>query len=223
VPGLFIAGTGTEVGKTYVAAALVRGLRLRGHRVDALKPVASGFDPAHPEASDAGALLAALGEPITAQSVQRISPWRFTAPLSPPLAARREGRRLDADEVFALCRGRIREAGPALVVVEAAGGLMSPVDDSRTMLDLAVALEGPVLLVAGSYLGTISHVLTAVEALRGRGAALLGLAVSESLEAPPLAETLAALHAFLPTTPILTVPRNGEAPEALVALAAAVG
>jgi dethiobiotin synthetase len=223
LPGLFIAGTGTEVGKTYVAAAVVRGLKARGHAVDALKPVASGFDPARPEASDAGVLLAALGEPITAPSVQRITPWRFTAPLSPPLAARREGRRLDADDVFALCRMRVREAGPTLVVVEAAGGLMSPIDDSRTMLDLAAALEAPVLLVAGSYLGTISHVLTAVEALRGRGCALLGVAVSESPQAPPLAETLAALDAFLPKTPIIAVPRDGEAPEALLALAAAVG
>ena len=84
---IFIAGTGTDVGKTYVTAALIRALRRAGRDVDALKPVVSGFDATEWAESDPGRLLAALGEPPTPASLERISPWRFTAPLAPPMAA----------------------------------------------------------------------------------------------------------------------------------------
>ncbi len=89
---IFITATGTDIGKTFVTAGLIRHLRASGREVDALKPVMTGFDPAHPEASDAGVLLAALGRPVTAAEIARISPWRFSAPLSPDMAARRERR-----------------------------------------------------------------------------------------------------------------------------------
>ena len=91
---VFVTGTGTDVGKTFVTAALIRHLRATGRSVDALKPVVSGFDATQIEASDPGVLLAALGRAATPDELDRISPWRFAAPLSPDLAAQAEGRAL---------------------------------------------------------------------------------------------------------------------------------
>jgi dethiobiotin synthetase len=218
MPAVFVAGTGTDVGKTYVAAALIRAIRSSGRAVDALKPVVSGFDEAAPQGSDPAVLLEALGLPVSAAAIAHMSPWRFRAPLAPALAARLEGRRLLADEVVALCRRRIADAGGRLMVIEAAGGIMSPLDEATTMLDLARALEIPVLLVAGSYLGTISHTLTAARAIRTGGLGLAAVAVSETAQSPPLAPTLEALSARLAPIPVFPVARGAGVERALLGL-----
>jgi dethiobiotin synthetase len=200
MPTLFIAGTGTDVGKTYVTASLIRSLRATGAAVDALKPVVSGFDPDSPAGSDPAVLLDALGRVWSPESLAEISPWRFRAPLSPPLAAAREGVRLSGDIVIARCLQRTanRPAG-AWLLIESAGGIMSPLDDQLTMLDLAATLGAPVLLVAGSYLGTISHTLTAAAVIEAAGLALVAVVVSESsADTPPLQETVAAMEGRLP-------------------------
>jgi dethiobiotin synthetase len=210
MPTLFIAGTGTDVGKTYVTASLIRGLRGAGVAVDALKPVVSGFDPQGPTGSDPAVLLEALGRDLSPDALAQISPWRFRAPLSPPLAAAREGARLPGASVVDHCRNR-SAATPngAWLLVESAGGIMSPLDDERTMLDLAAALAAPVLLVAGSYLGTISHTLTAVAVIEAAGLALAGLVMSETdAEAPPLDETVAAVSARVRPAPVMGLRRG---------------
>jgi len=218
VAGLFIAGTGTDVGKTYVTATLIQTLISHGRTVEALKPVVSGFDPAAPEASDPAVLLAALGRAATAEALAEVSPWRFREPLSPPIAARREGKVIDGDEVADLCRDRVRQAHDRLLVVESAGGIMSPLSEKTTMLDLAAALALPVILVAGSYLGTVSHTLTALAAMTARKITPLAVVVSESEGAPPLNETAEALRAFIADAPVLVVPRGAGAPIQLLVL-----
>jgi dethiobiotin synthetase len=218
--GLFITGTGTDVGKTYVTAGLIRALTAAGRPLDLLKPVVSGFDPDHPEGSDPAELLAAAGLPLTPETLEAISPWRYRAPLSPPLAARLQGSALDAGAVIGLCKRRAAEAGERLLLAEGAGGVMSPLDDELTMLDLARELGLPVLLVAGSYLGTISHTLTAAAVLAAAGAPLLAVAVSESPDAPALDETLDALRRHLGGTPVHVVERGGAVPQPLFDLVA---
>src|SRR5580704_6177542 len=101
---IFITATGTDIGKTFVAASLIGHFRQMGRLVDAIKPVVSGFDPAAAAASDSGILLDALGLPVTAAEIDRISPWRFRAALSPDLAAARAGRSIDVDAVVAFCQ-----------------------------------------------------------------------------------------------------------------------
>ncbi len=211
MPTLFIAGTGTDVGKTYVSAAIIRALRQARVAVDALKPVASGFDPAAPAGSDPAVLLEALGRPWSGVALEEMSPWRYRAPLSPPLAAAREGRRLDGEAVISLCRERAGALGPETwMLVESAGGVMSPLDDRLTMLDLAVRLQAPIVLVAGSYLGTISHTLTATAVIAGARLRLAGIIVSESLGGPPpIHETLADLAGRLSPTPVIALERGG--------------
>ena len=214
--GLFVTGTGTDVGKTYVTAALVRAMRDYGVDVDVLKPVVSGFDPGRPAGSDPAVLLEALGTPLSDQTLDWISPWRFSEPLSPPLAAKLEGRILVASDVAELCRLRLAASVEGVLLIEGAGGVMSPLDDDHTMLDLAVAVDLPVLVVAGSYLGSISHTLTAVQVLRSRTTQPLAVVVSHSVEGPPIGPTLEALHRLIADVPVFEVLRGGPAPSRLL-------
>jgi dethiobiotin synthetase len=127
---VFVAGAGTEIGKTYVTAALTRRLRALGRGVRTLKPLASGVPPldaADFAESDTGRLLAAQGLATTPETVAACSPWRFTAPLSPDLAATREGRTLALDDLVGWCRREIAATPPdTTLLIEGVGGVMSP-------------------------------------------------------------------------------------------------
>jgi dethiobiotin synthetase len=211
---LFVAGSGTDVGKTYVTASLIRSLRDEGRRVRALKPLASGLPGLHDPAfasSDPAVLLAAQGLALTPQTLDACSPWRFEAPLAPDMAAAAEGRRVTLEAVVGWVASRLAEAGWDDALVEAVGGVMSPITEDATGLDLAAALNVPVLLVCGSYLGAISHGLTALTALQGRGLAVLALIVNESAGSTVgLEETAAAFRRFAPDAPVHTVKRGGS-------------
>lgn len=205
MPALFVTGTGTDIGKTYISCALIRALRARGAAVDAFKPVVSGFDPRDAAGSDPSRLAAALGDP---GAVLRIAPRRYRAPLAPNIAARLEGQVLALDDMVIDAVARAAELRDGLLLVEGAGGVMSPLTDGETNLDMITALGAPVLLVAGSYLGAISHVLTALVALRAARAEVAAVVMSESLDAPDLAQTAEALAPFLSGAPLFLAPRG---------------
>lgn len=202
----FVTGTGTDVGKTFLAAALIRRWRADGGAVAAFKPVVSGFDPAAAQASDPGVLLAALGRTSTSDEIERVSPWRLAAPLSPDMAAACEGQALDFNAIVAFSR-RVASSADR-VLIEGVGGVMVPLDDSHTVLDWMSALRLPVLLVAGSYLGTISHTLTALRVLAQRNLEIAVVAVSESA-APgaSLDETVATIARFADAIEVVGIPR----------------
>lgn len=203
---LFVTASGTDVGKTFLTCGLIRHLRAQGRAIAALKPVVSGFDPAHPEGSDGGALLAALDLPPTPDNIADISPWRFAAPLSPDMAARRESREIDMCALVAFCRKWM--ARSERLLIEGIGGLMVPLDERHTVLDWIEALDSPVLLVAGSYLGSLSHTLTAIEVLAAHGRTIAALVVSESANSGvPLDETVDTLRRFVPDIDILALER----------------
>jgi dethiobiotin synthetase len=203
---LFVTASGTDVGKTFVTLQLIHELTAAGYRVRALKPVASGFDAANPQASDTGALLRAQGLEPNAASLDAVSPWRFSAPLSPDMAAAREGRAVPFAALVDFCRTP-RDADVTLI--EGIGGVMVPLDATHTVLDWIAALGAPALLVVGSYLGTLSHSLTAAAAVKARGAHMAGVVVSESAEQPaPAAETATVLARFLTPTPVRVLPRH---------------
>ncbi|MGB7215981.1 MAG: dethiobiotin synthase [Gammaproteobacteria bacterium] len=211
---LFVTSTGTEIGKTFVAVELVRALRSRGRAVHALKPVITGFDPDRAAESDTGRLLDALGQPLTQHAIEAVSPWRLAAPLSPDMAAAREGREIDWSALLAYCRraiDRARSERDAVTLIEGIGGVMVPLDAKHTVLDWIAELRIPALLVAGSYLGTLSHTLTAAGMLAARGCTLAGVVVNESEAQPvPPEETAETLRRFLPSAPIVVVPRGGN-------------
>ncbi|HEX4197422.1 MAG TPA: dethiobiotin synthase [Caulobacteraceae bacterium] len=210
---LFVAGTGTDIGKTYVTAALLRAVAASGRTAEALKPVVSGFDEAAPAGSDPAVLLQALGRPLTPESLDRISPWRYRAPLAPNQAARLEGRAVDAEAVIGFCRSRIADAEGGLVFIESAGGIMSPLDEATTMLDLAKTLAAPVLLVAGSYLGTLSHTLTAAAVIHAAGLQIAAVVVNESQGAPSLSDVVDEIRSRLPGVRVVTLERCGDGAE----------
>jgi dethiobiotin synthetase len=217
---VFIAGAGTEIGKTYVTGALTRLLLARGRPVRTLKPLASGVPPlSHPgfAESDTARLLDAQGLLLDAEAVEACSPWRFAAPLSPDQAAILEGRSLALDDLVGWCRRQIACADGTMLI-EGVGGLMSPVTEAATGLDWLRALGVPALLVSGSYLGAISHALTACETLRMHGVPLLAVAVSESEGAPAPPGTVAASIARHAAAPVFCLRRGEACPSALADL-----
>ena len=204
---IFVTSTGTDIGKTFVTAGLIRCLRNNGKSVDALKPLLSGYDPAHAGDSDSGVLLRALGLPLTDEEIEDISPWRFSAPLSPDMAARHESKEIDFDQVLSFCETAIEEAEGALLI-EGVGGVMVPLDQKNTVLDWIADLNIPCILVAGSYLGSISHTLTAASVLDGEDCDLTTIVVTETAGSHvPLYETVATISRFLPGIDVVALPR----------------
>ncbi len=202
---IFITATGTNVGKTQVVASLIRHLRQFGRTVEAIKPIVSGYDSARAATSDPGVLIAALGLPFSPESIERISPWRFQAAVSPDLAARYEGRSIDVDSVVAFCQSAI-ERHRDVLLIDGVGGIMVPLDDSRTILDVMMALRLPLILVAGSDRGAVSHTLTALDSLFRRGMNVLATIVNETPDSTePLDEVVASIGRF--TEPVIGLPR----------------
>lgn len=155
-PGLFITGTDTEVGKTYVGALIARALVAAGHRLGVYKPAASGCrrEGERLISDDALGLWNAAGRP---GELDRVCPQRFPAPLAPHLAARAEGKKLDAE----LLRSGIEywQQRSDVVLVEGAGGLMSPLGEEEYVADLAYDFGFPLIVVARNVLGTINATL----------------------------------------------------------------
>jgi dethiobiotin synthetase len=203
----FVTASGTDIGKTFVTAGLIRHLRQAGQAVNALKPIVSGFDIATSAISDPGILLDALDEPVSVEAINRISPWQFSAALSPDMAAAREGRGIDFGELIALCRSAIA-LNEGTLLIEGVGGIMVPLDAEHTVLDWVKALGLPLIFVTGSYLGSISHTLTAMRVIADAGLVAKVLVVNESGDgAVPLDETVATLARFMPEIAIATIRR----------------
>jgi dethiobiotin synthetase len=220
---LFVTASGTGVGKTYVAAALARALTAQGKPVAVLKPVISGFAWAGAAASDTALLLQGAGVKPTHAAIEAASPWRFEAPLAPDMAAARENRALDFKALVDFCRDAEKDA-KGLLLIEGVGGVMAPLDDSHTVLDWMAEIETPVLVVVGSYLGAISHALTAVEALRSRYIGIAAVVVDESDGSTvPLDDTCSTMKRFLPGHRLAAVKRDARPADVLAAMTGVVG
>ncbi|WP_428307017.1 dethiobiotin synthase [Lacipirellula sp.] len=183
IRGLLIAGTNTEVGKTHVAAMIARTLAASGRRVGVYKPAASGCLATAEGliAEDAVALWEAAGRPLT---LEQVCPQRFLAPLAPPRAAQAEGRRVDAT----LLRTGLEPwlAASEIVIVEGAGGLMSPLSDVDYNIDLAAELGLPLVIVAANELGVINATLQTLITARTRAPHLpiAGVVLNQATERP---------------------------------------
>ncbi len=215
--GVFVTGTDTGVGKTFVAAALLRALGDAGLRAVGMKPVAAGIDPGCGVNADVAALARAGN--VDAPLADR-NPYAFAAPVAPHLAAHAEGRTIDIG-VIAQAYGRLAALSDA-VVVEGAGGALVPLDERRDMLDIACVLGLPVLLVVGMRLGCLNHALLSALAIRARGLILAGWVANRLSPDLPLADANAdALARRLGMAPLATfgvgMPSR-FAPEALTAL-----
>lgn len=198
----FITGTGTGVGKTLVTTALCHQLKVTGKRVAAFKPIISGFDGDDLK-NDTALILQSLGLPVTKENVEAISPWRFSHPLSPDMAAKKESRIIELDELVSFCKTKEKEAiedKTDIVLMEGVGGVCVPLNNNHTVLDWMAALEGwKIVLVVGSYLGSLSHTISAVKTLASVNITPHTVIVSESEGSSVILEdTMETLSRFLP-------------------------
>jgi dethiobiotin synthetase len=165
-----ILGIGTDIGKSF----LVENLCSITRDSAAIKPVCTGFND-DDENSDPARILKALNQEISTKNLDSISPWRFVEPCSPHFIK----EKISFTEVVEFCQKKISENKNKTLFIEAAGGVMTPITNQKTFLDLADELKIPVLLVAGNYLGAISHTLSAIEALRSKEIEIKNIIVNE--------------------------------------------
>jgi dethiobiotin synthetase len=176
--GLFVTGTDTDVGKTAVAVAIVRGLMRdglqSGLRVGVYKPVASGVPTGGAAGSDIARLWEAAGRPL---SMEAVCPQRFEAAISPPRSALAEGRRID-ETLLRSGFDAWRNASD-IVIVEGAGGLFSPLGETTLNVDLARDLDLPLVVVDAARLGAIGRTLAVVRAARAEGLHVAAVVLSQ--------------------------------------------
>jgi len=175
--GLFISGTDTNVGKTYIACLIAAELKSRGVNVIPRKPVESGCsystDGLIP--SDASALKKAAQY---SASLQQVCPFRFAQPVSPERAARLSKQSITIQQATEACIKNIEEDTDFLLV-EGAGGFYSPLCNDGLNADLAQALGLPILLITEDKIGCINQVLLTVEAMRNRNLQLHALVLNQ--------------------------------------------
>lgn len=171
----FIAATGTGIGKTFVTCALVHALRQKGKPVMAYKPLITGFESEESD-SDIAHIRAALG----GGDLETLSPWRFTHPLSPDMAATKENRKINVQQLAEWLASKAQ--ADATVLIETVGGLMVPLNAHETTRDWMAQCNLPLIMVTGSYLGALSHTLTALEAARAAKLKVAALIVNETCD-----------------------------------------
>ncbi len=185
----FITAIGTDVGKTFVTAALLHAAKQNGIAAQAIKPVSCGATRVG-EGDMAEFMSAGNAGAMTA------SPFWYKEALSPNMAAAAEGKILALD---ALCHWTHNELrADALTLVEGVGGAMVPLNEKETVLDFISKLALPVILVASNYLGALNHTLLTLEALRAHAIPIKALIVTEAECGVSLASTYDTLCAFTP-------------------------
>lgn len=169
--GFFVTGTDTGVGKTWASVALLRQFARQGLRAAGMKPVAAGCElrGGHLINEDVAALRAAANVDAP---LDLVNPYAFAPAIAPHIAARQAGVNIDLAHIGA--RFDALAALADVVVVEGAGGLLVPLNETETMAELAMRLRVPLILVVGMRLGCINHALLTVEAIQRRGLALAG-------------------------------------------------
>lgn len=176
IPGLFVTGTDTGVGKTVIAGAIASWFKRRDRKVAVCKIAATGCVHRREGlvSEDAEFLAACAG---ARHPLDLIAPQRYSEPLAPAIAAERARRPID----WFLINNSIRlmSRGSDLMIVEGVGGIMVPMDDKHTVLDVAVALKVPAIIVARPALGTINHTLLTINALRDAGVQVAGVVINQ--------------------------------------------
>lgn len=168
----FIAGTDTDVGKTFVACALLAAANQRGLSTAAIKPVAAGCEQTDDglRNDDALALQREMSLPL---SYQQVNPVAFEPAIAPHIAAEREGRNITVDRLTGFCRGVLMQRAD-FTVIEGAGGWRVPLNPRETLAKLPAELNIPVILVVGMRLGCINHAILTAEAIHRDGLTIAG-------------------------------------------------
>jgi len=200
--GIFVTATGTDIGKTFISSQLINYAKNQTIAFLPSKPVISGW-PQHSneiENSDTARLIKASGLPVNQCNIEAVSPWRFTLPLAPEMAAKAEGRDINIEQLIDFCQRRQQLANRCkkMHLIEGVGGLMSPITGHFTNVEWLKALNCRCILVAGTYLGTLSHTLTALKVLENEGVKITALVINETQQSTvSLADTCAYLKGYV--------------------------
>ncbi|MGY4831597.1 dethiobiotin synthase [Sphaerotilaceae bacterium SBD11-9] len=212
--GYFVTGTDTEVGKTLISGALLLHLRKQHARVVGMKPVAAGTVTTPNGEDNEDALSLRMAGSIRVPR-ELDNPYCLPLPMSPHLAARAAGQRIEIEVLVE--RYRQLAALADAVVVEGAGGFHVPLNDTQTGADLAQALQLPVLMVVGLRLGCLNHALLTAEAIRARGLTLAGWVANRiDPQMPAQEDNIAYLRERLKAPLWADVPRMAQPQAAAV-------
>jgi dethiobiotin synthetase len=199
--GIFVTGTGTEVGKSVVAAVIAHSLTAEGKRVAVFKPAVTGL--AEGGEADHELLRRAAG---SHQSDDEIAPYRYGPPMSPHLAAELAGEEIDPARLLAGARAAAADADS--LVCEGVGGLMVPLSPDYLVRDFAVDLCLPLVIAASPGLGTLNHTLLTIEAARNAGLDVQAVVLTPWSEEPSSIEASnRATFAALTGVKVKTLPR----------------
>ena len=173
--GIFITGTDTGVGKTFVAVGLINALKEKGFNVCPMKPVETGCRTKKgkliPE--DTMSLIRASG---IKEAIDVINPYRFKHPLAPSVAAELERKSIKKEKIFSAYNYLSKKYD--ITIVEGAGGIMTPLYKKYLFLDFISALNLPIIIISRPGLGTINHTLLTISAAKGRGVNILGVVIN---------------------------------------------
>jgi len=209
----FIAGTDTDVGKTFVADSLLRAANSAGYSTAAVKPIAAGCDD-NMHNADALALMAAMSIDL---SYQQVNPVALKEAIAPHIAAQHENRKIRSAQLAGYCQGVFMQRAD-ITLVEGAGGWRVPLNSRETMADLAKALQIDIILVVGMRLGCINHAMLTVEVIRADGLNLKAwVANSVDPQMNCYSENLATLKSALMAPLLAEIPWNeaGDASQAI--------
>jgi dethiobiotin synthetase len=177
--GLFITGTDTGVGKTYVSAGIAAALQRSGVDTGVMKPVETGCRMRAGKLVPRDA-LSLIRSACVRDPLSLVNPYRFRGQLAPAVAAERERKTIYPSKIINAFQ--MLSSRHDLMIVEGAGGIMVPLSGKYTYLDLAKDLDLPVLIVARPGLGTINHTLLTIAALRGRKIGIAGIVINYALD-----------------------------------------
>jgi len=205
---IFITSTGTNIGKTYLTNLLIKRALKLNYKINAIKPIISGFNIAKLEETDSGIILKALS--MDKRRIDEISPWRFKDPLSPDMAAKLAKKEINFKEIINYCNSYIKsKKDDDILLIEGVGGTMVPINSKYTILDLIKKLNIPIILTIGSYLGSISHTLNSYEVLIKNNVNINSIILNQSNENDVGIElTKSSLLNYIKTIPIYSIHRG---------------
>lgn len=205
---IFITSSGTNVGKTLFTCALVKAIKAEGKNVHAIKPIISGFKEAK-KPNDISLIADSLELEYNKKNISRINHLAFFKPLSPDMAVRIEKKpEINYGNLVKFCK-KSEDKNQDYLIIEGAGGVMVPITKTKTMLNLAQDVSNKNILVVGSYLGSLSHTLTALEALKNNHTKPSLMVVTQNLNKSedlfvPVLETIKSLEKFV-NCPIIAI------------------
>ena len=170
----FVFAIGTDIGKTHIIQQIIKEIISKNIAINAIKPIASGF-LFEDKNSDSAKILESLGFEVSRENIENITPYHFADAVSPNIAAKKNNFKIVFNDLVIFCKSNNQ-----ILLIEGAGGVMTPINEDKNFLDLAKALKIPIILITSNYLGSISHTLTALKAIDFYGIKVAGVILNKS-------------------------------------------